>query len=183
MKKTNEKGITLVALIVTIIVLLILAGVSIAMLTGENGILTQAQRAKEETEQAEKNEMADLENMESLINEYQNNIAIPQVTDENPGQLEQEETDTFVINSIEDLVFFSADVSNGNTYEGKTVKLGVNLDFNSNKSYVNPNRTDFDKYGYNGPLKQVLTSGEGFNPIGEASTDVDQGTNYFYGEY
>ena len=181
--KIKERGITLIALVITIIVLLILAGVSIAMLTGENGILTQAQRAKEETEQAEKNEMADLENMESLINEYQNNIAIPQVTDENPGQLEQEETDTFVINSIEDLVFFSADVSNGNTYEGKTVKLGVNLDFNSNKSYVNPNRTDFDKYGYNGPLKQVLTSGEGFNPIGEASTDVDQGTNYFYGVF
>lgn len=36
MKQTNEKGITLIALIVTIIVLLVLAGVSIAMLTGEN---------------------------------------------------------------------------------------------------------------------------------------------------
>ena len=40
------------ALVITIIVLLILAGVSIAMLTGENGILTQAQNAKEETEEA-----------------------------------------------------------------------------------------------------------------------------------
>lgn len=36
MKQTNEKGITLIALIVTIIVLLVLVGVSIAMLTGEN---------------------------------------------------------------------------------------------------------------------------------------------------
>ena len=36
MKKTNEKGITLIALVITIIVLLILAGISIAMLTGEN---------------------------------------------------------------------------------------------------------------------------------------------------
>ena len=50
MKKTNEKGITLIALIVTIIVLLILASVSIAMLTGENGILTQANDAKVITE-------------------------------------------------------------------------------------------------------------------------------------
>ena len=48
MKK--NKGITLIALVITIIVLLILAGVSISMLTGENGILTQAQRAKKETE-------------------------------------------------------------------------------------------------------------------------------------
>ena len=50
MKKTNNKGITLIALVVTIIVLLILAGVSIAMLTVQNGILTQAQKAKTTTE-------------------------------------------------------------------------------------------------------------------------------------
>ena len=50
--KRKEKGITLIALVITIIVLLILAGVSIAMLTGENGILTQARNAKEETEKA-----------------------------------------------------------------------------------------------------------------------------------
>ena len=48
-KLKQEKGITLIALVITIIVLLILAGVSIAMLTGDNGILTQAQRAKSET--------------------------------------------------------------------------------------------------------------------------------------
>ena len=50
--KLKNEGITLIALVITIIVLLILAGVSIAMLTGENGILTQAQTAKEETERA-----------------------------------------------------------------------------------------------------------------------------------
>lgn len=49
----NQKGITLIALVITIIVLLILAGVSIAMLTGENGILTQASRAKDNTSDAE----------------------------------------------------------------------------------------------------------------------------------
>ena len=47
--KTN-KGITLIALVVTIVVLLILAGVSISMLTGENGIITQAQKSKIQTE-------------------------------------------------------------------------------------------------------------------------------------
>ncbi len=45
----ENKGITLIALVITIIVLLILAGVSIAMLTGENGILNQAQEAKNKT--------------------------------------------------------------------------------------------------------------------------------------
>lgn len=39
----NQRGITLIALVITIIVLLILAGVAIAMLTGDNGIITNAQ--------------------------------------------------------------------------------------------------------------------------------------------
>ena len=50
--KNRSKGITLIALVITIIVLLILAGVSIAMLTGDNGILSQATNAKEQTEKA-----------------------------------------------------------------------------------------------------------------------------------
>ncbi len=46
-KLKSEKGITLIALIITIIVLLILAGVSIAMLTGDNGILTRTKSSKQ----------------------------------------------------------------------------------------------------------------------------------------
>ena len=62
MKKIQKKenGITLIALVITIIVLLILAGVSIAMLTGQNGILTQAQNAKEKTEIASEKEAIQL---------------------------------------------------------------------------------------------------------------------------
>ena len=45
----DNKGITLIELVITIIVLLILAGVSIAILTGSNGILTQAQNAANTT--------------------------------------------------------------------------------------------------------------------------------------
>ena len=46
--KNSDKGITLIALVITIIVLLILAGVSIATLTGPNGLLTRANDAKTE---------------------------------------------------------------------------------------------------------------------------------------
>ena len=67
-QERKQKGITLVALVITIIVLIILAGVSIAMLVGENGIITQAQRAKEETEQAKKKEETDLDSMDEYIN-------------------------------------------------------------------------------------------------------------------
>ena len=55
-KNMRNKGITLIALVITIIVLLILAAVSIATLTGENGILTRAQDAKTNTEIAEEKE-------------------------------------------------------------------------------------------------------------------------------
>ena len=51
-KLKESKGITLIALVITIIVLLILAGVTIATLTGDNGVLTKAESAKTETENA-----------------------------------------------------------------------------------------------------------------------------------
>ena len=51
-KMQRKSGITLISLVVTIIVLLILAGISISMLTGQNGILNRAQEAKEKTEAA-----------------------------------------------------------------------------------------------------------------------------------
>ena len=61
----KNKGITLIALVITIIVLLILAGVSITAIIGEDGIITKAKIAKEETEKA-----ADKENIELAVAEY-----------------------------------------------------------------------------------------------------------------
>ena len=60
-KFKNAKGITLIALVITIIVLLILAGVTIAILTGDNGILNQAGKAKDKTTEAESIERVQVE--------------------------------------------------------------------------------------------------------------------------
>ena len=49
----RENGITMITLAVTIIVLIILAGVSINMLVGDNGIITMAQKSKENIELAQ----------------------------------------------------------------------------------------------------------------------------------
>ena len=65
--KLND-GITLIALVITIIVLLILAGITISMLTGENGILTKVKKAKEKTKQAEQEETYALESVLNSIN-------------------------------------------------------------------------------------------------------------------
>ena len=51
-KKERNKGITLIALIITVIVLLILAGVSISVVVGDNGVLTQSQQASTKTNKA-----------------------------------------------------------------------------------------------------------------------------------
>lgn len=58
--KYGKKGITLISLVVTIIVLLILAGVSIATLNGDNGILTRTQDAKTKTEEVGEKEGLEL---------------------------------------------------------------------------------------------------------------------------
>ena len=55
-KRTESLGITLIALVVSIIVLLVLAGVNLSMLTGQNGVLIRAGEAKEKTEQANEKE-------------------------------------------------------------------------------------------------------------------------------
>ena len=68
--KKKEVGITLIALVITVIVLLILAGVTIAALSGDNGILTRAKEAKEKTEQAQDNESKTLSNMENILESY-----------------------------------------------------------------------------------------------------------------
>lgn len=164
-KSIRNKGITLVALVVTIIILLILAGISIQILS-QMDLIEKAKQAKTITENAQKKENEEITKIEDLM--YDNINDIEQVTDKEPGKLEQEENnnDIYIINSIEDLVYFAYDVTNGNSYLGKTVKLGINLDFNSSKSYVDAYRTDYTTYGYDGALKEKITK-DGFIPIGK----------------
>ncbi len=76
----RNKGITLIALVVTIIVLLILAGISIAMLTGQNGILNRASEAKEKTRVAQEDENEKLQGYEKIINQYAENLPIGEDT-------------------------------------------------------------------------------------------------------
>lgn len=66
----NQNGVTLIALVITIIVLLILAGVSIAMLTGDNGLLTKARKASDETIIANGKELAETDLQGCIIDWY-----------------------------------------------------------------------------------------------------------------
>ena len=72
--RKENRGITLIALVITIIVLLILAGVAIATLTGDNGILNQAGNSKEATKKAQAEEEVNLALANLRIEESQRNM-------------------------------------------------------------------------------------------------------------
>ena len=83
--KFNEDGITLIAFVVTIILILILAGVSISALTGQNGVLKRATEAKEKVETSQKEEKDKLIEMEAIGQAAGTAITNPSSYGENPN--------------------------------------------------------------------------------------------------
>ena len=239
-RNKKEEGITLIALITTIIVLLILAGISIGAITGSNGIIGGAQSAKEETEISQEREIIDISTVEAMGKNNRGNLEeeefqtalsnhtngkaevsdigeefevffeesgryysvdkdgnildyVVGVTDQYPGDITKKEDGTvldgsidkpYEINCIEDLVAFSNTVNgtgkvfvNGkltnvtkSNFSGKNIVLTRNLNFKSNASYVDSQRTDFgDINGNEGDgnaLITEMTTGTGFESIG-----------------
>ena len=94
LRAKEDKGITLIALIITIIVLLILAGISIATLAGDNGILNRAAEAKEKTEEAQRQEESDLDYIDKYIDKVVNNESLV-LSEGTVYPLDQNQFDTF----------------------------------------------------------------------------------------
>ena len=93
----KEKGITLIALVITIIVLLILAGVTIAAVGGENGILKNAGEAKEESERGDAEDEIKLALNEWQIERYTGNKTIEDFLSEKFGGVVDNGDDTYTI--------------------------------------------------------------------------------------
>lgn len=119
-RKTKEnKGITLIALVVTIIVLLILAGITIATLTGNNGIVTKANEAKEKNEIAEEKEQISLAISAAIANKIDEKVEKEDIEKE----LEKNKNDVqvidfeskFIINFLNSKRFYEVDLK-GNIY-------------------------------------------------------------------
>lgn len=70
----QQKGITLVALIITIIVLLILAGVTISLVLGDNGILNHAQDSGARYQNAANNEAKEMNSAQNWMDNYVRNL-------------------------------------------------------------------------------------------------------------
>ncbi len=112
----DNKGITLIALVITIIVLLILAGISIATLTGKNGVLTKASIAEEESKKKEYEEIliliANGLRSDKIINNWDNKTYLDEFEKEIPqeerlkdAQLIRKDDETLIVITEENYVY------------------------------------------------------------------------------
>ena len=121
-QKEAQKGITLIALVITIIVLLILAGVSIAMLTGQNGILTQAQNSKTVTENKSAEEKVKLAVMGARADD--GTLTVGKLITELANYGGTVEGDTLPVTATVDGKSFAVD-ANGNVTSAENGTLGA----------------------------------------------------------
>ena len=131
----ESKAVTLIALVITIIVLLILAGVAIAMLTGENGIISKAMQAKTKTEDSKETEEAGLKEIENYIN---GKSAEAGVVVQDLKSIKGDGTEGEVIGEkVSDGAGGVVPIPSGFYYVGGTVKSGA---------VISDNLADKDKY-------------------------------------
>ena len=127
----KEKGITLIALVVTIIVLLILAGITIGLVLGQNGIIGKAKKAIIETKESSEKEEDNLIEMEKNINSYTYSEPWTGKIDTNWYTKENDTITEFTIITPEELAGLAQLVNSGNSFENKIIKLGKSLDLAS----------------------------------------------------
>ena len=136
----KNNGITLVALVVTIVVLLILAGITIMYTMGDNSIFKKAQEAKNKTEEAIKNEQEYMNLIDNIINEYTNGMENP-TTPENPWAK---------IDRIAKAIANDNSITNNSTQATGTTEKGEAYDIKVG---------DILEVGYNGEAKRVRILG------------------------
>ena len=150
MKKQN--GITLVALVVTIVVLLILAGITIMYTMGDNSIFKKAQEAKNKTEQAIQNEQEYMNSIDNMVNEYLNgtgNGGTSTPTEPTDEPIENIKSDWTTIEKI------AKEIAKDNTITSETEEVKVVVE---GKRYtIKPG--DIFEVEYNGEVKRVRVLG------------------------
>ncbi len=120
----KQNGITLVALVVTIIVLLILAGISLSLVVGNNGVVKKAQQAIEETEFARKKEEEEFKRAEAtMMTPWNGSIA-----ESFAGGIGTQ-SDPYIVNNGEQLAYLAQQVNSGTSYEGQYIEItqSINL--------------------------------------------------------
>ena len=120
-KIKGGRGITLIALVITIIVLLILAGVTIASLTGQNGILGNASKAKTQTEIANEKETVELAVTAAITENLGGDVTeeglVPELNKQIKDEYDIDSTDEGIVVTYRDSKRSYLIDSNGNVIE------------------------------------------------------------------
>ena len=123
----KEKGITLIALVITIIILLILAGITIATITSDNGIIKNANEAKEQTEIAEEKEIVDMASLQAMGNNKRGNLVkeelqeqLDKITDNGKTEV-SDNGEEFEIVFVDSNRYYTVDKEGNIIEEGKVV--------------------------------------------------------------
>ena len=162
-----------------------MAGVTVATLTGENGLLSKAALAGQKNKEAEDDEKDKLSTYEDELAKYTRSGGSGGGTTVINGKVfgmnlvtegEGTESSPFIITNKEQLYILAALVNSGNSFEGKFIKLGDNIPLDSTKQWTpigNSNTTRFEGT-FDGDGKTIsglyinnLNSGQGlFGTIG-----------------
>lgn len=181
--KTSNKGITLIALVITIIVLLILAGVAISTLTGENGILQKVKEAKVENIKGEERDKLALAyhavKIDKLSNKDKNNMTKNEI---NKALKDAGITVKSITEDTNGVI--TVEMPNGNKYtitqEGKIDNIAIGNENNNEEiqtvadaktagTVFNKETIIYDKYNN----KVVIP--EGFKIASDSATEVAGG--------
>ena len=133
----ENRGVTLVALVITIIVLLILAGVSISLVVGDNGVLNQAVNAADNTNRAAVQTELEMA-VTAVVADW---TAEKYASNTNPGKLNAYMTETRIKANMsdefkEDCTFAIGDSATTITYKGVTYTFSVTLTESGNSAKV-----------------------------------------------
>ena len=174
----THKGITLIALVITIIVLLILAGVAIATLTGDNGIIAKAQQAKMQNDKAAAKEKVDLAIAASFdetgkidLGQLKNNLNNIDGINPKVGDLTDESFPLEV--TVDEIKVIIKKDGNGNysTSFGDDENLAQ-----APTSWVKTTKTDSNWYSYNGDTVNAPKLVGKMTPI-KYNLDLPSGAN------
>lgn len=129
--KNNVKAVTLVALVITIIILLILAGVTINIMLGENGLLHHTESAKEEDRRQTASETMQLKITDLQMKNYSQKQKLPTLQELADGLCEDDEMEYVVLNSQKTAKLDKIEVGNNKSIFTKIKKYPYEFEINS----------------------------------------------------
>ena len=175
-KKQRTSGITLVALVVTIVVLLILAGITIATLFGENGVINKAQKAKEETDRVAIEEQEGINKTEEDMKNAIEGNTLQESGWRQPDPLKNEITNGETTLKIGDYVDYSCKSSTA-TYTSLASKSGHTKDQIFRASAYN---YGWRVLGIDKKTKQLQLISEEFVPLTGGGDRENRKGQYYY---